>query len=252
MKMPRTALWLGLILLGLTTQVHAKHDDDDDDDRGRGRGHGREHGNMHGPKVKSQETDEFYKYEYKDGSCRYKYMYNYKSGKSHVNEKGNCRGVALPSRPIMVGAPPPPPRVIPPAPRNERISCNRDVIGAVIGGAIGAVIGKKVGNDDNWIITTAGGAVIGAVIGGVIGRQMDRSDHACMGQALEYAQLNQSVTWDNPDQKSNYTVTPLESYQNAAGLECRKYVLKTVVVGQPQNQTGNACRQANGAWQPAS
>ncbi len=179
-------------------------------------------------------------------------MYNYKSGKSHVNERGDCRAVALPSRPIVVVAPPPPPRVIPPAPRNEPISCNRDVIGAVIGGAIGAVIGKKVGNDDNWIITTAGGAVIGAVIGGVIGRQMDKSDHACMGQALEYAQLNQTVTWDNPNQNSNYAVTPLESFKNAAGLECRKYVLKTVVGGQPQDQNGSACRQANGAWQPAS
>ncbi len=72
MKLPRTALGLSLILLGLTMQVQAKQGDDDDDDRGRGRGHGRDHGNMHGPKVKSQETDEFYKYEYKDGSCRYK------------------------------------------------------------------------------------------------------------------------------------------------------------------------------------
>lgn len=220
-------------------------------DRERGRGHHRDGDDDDGgaARVKFEQTEQFYKYEYRDAGCRYRYMHNYKSGKTKVRQKGDCTRVALPPRPGRGVEPPP--RAIPPAPPHERIKCNRQVIGAVIGGAVGAAIGTALGKDD-WLLTTAGGAIIGAVIGGVIGRHMDKSDHACTSQALEYAHLNQSVSWDNPATNSSYTVTPVELISGAGGTECRKFKLESLIQGKAEAEEtlGTACRQADGSWRP--
>ncbi len=233
----------GILALSLIQPAMAKKDrddDDDDDDRGRGR-----HSEKHKNKAKFQNNKAHYKYEYRDESCRYKYEYNYKSGKTKIDQRGDCSAIAA-ARPVMHGGEPLP-RAIPPEPQARRMECNRDVLGAVIGGAIGAVVGNKVSESRDRTVMTVGGAVIGAVVGGAIGRSMDDADQACAAQALEYASLKQSVTWENKARGASYTVTPTEIVPAKNG-ECRKYVLRATGAGQPQNTTGVACRQPNGAW----
>jgi surface antigen len=248
MKPIATAVLSAFLAAVLAQPVFAKkdRDGDDDDRRGRGKHHGHQdrdddEGRGRGPWTKFDNNAEVYKYEYQDASCRYKYEYKYKTGKTKVQQKGDCSAVAF-ARPAMVRETLP--RAIPPEPHATRIECNRDVIGAVLGGAAGAVIGYKVGDRGDRPITTIGGAVIGAVIGGAIGREMDQADQACAAQALEYANLKQSVAWRNP-RGQTYTVTPLGLVPGAKGVECRKYVVRTAS-GTAQENT--ACRQSDGSW----
>lgn len=224
-----------VLALAMTAPAFGDEDDDDDGDR-RGR---------HAPKVKFQNNREHYKYELRDDRCKYKYEYNYRSGKTKVEEQGDCRHVVT-ARPVAHGEPLP--RAVPPEPQAQTIECNREVLGAILGGAIGAGVGSRVGDRDTRAITTVGGAVIGAVVGGAIGRSMDEADQACAAQALEYAQLRQSVTWKNPARAASYSITSTELVRSDRGAECRKYVLRANTGGRQQNHMATACRQSNGAW----
>lgn len=224
-----------LLLFASAFMQAALADDDDDDDERRA------------PMVKFEDNKERYKYEYRDHSCRYKYEYHYRSGKTKVEHKGDCRGIAM-ARPVAHGEPPP--RAIPPDPGARRVVCNREVLGSIIGGVIGAKVGSQVGDGRDRPVTTIGGAVIGVVVGGAIGRSMDEADQACTAQALEYANLSQSVTWKNAARGTSYVVTPLESVRSDKGAECRRYVLRTISGGREHEQAGRACRRSNGSWQP--
>lgn len=233
---------LAVLALALSQPVLAKKDRDrDDDDERRGRG----------PFTKFENNQEHYKYEYRDASCRYKYEYKYKSGKTKVDQKGDCTGIAFP-RPVVHGREPLP-RAVPPEPQARTIECNREVIGAVLGGAAGAVIGSKIGDRDERFITTVGGAVIGAVVGGAIGKSMDDADQACAAQALEYANFKQSVRWHNKARGAWYTMTPVGLVPaEGKGMECRRYSMLTEAGGQKQTTHGTACRRQDGSWRLSS
>jgi surface antigen len=193
-----------------------------------------------------------YKYEYRDASCRYKYEYNYRSGKTKVDQRGDCSGIAFPQRAVMRGREPLP-RAIPAEPQARTIECNREVMGAVLGGAVGAVVGSKVGEGDERFLTTVGGAIIGAVVGGAIGKSMDDADHACAAQAMEYANFKQSVKWRNPQRGASYTVTPVGLVPaGGKGLECRRYSMLTERSGATESSQGTACRQSDGSWRLSS
>lgn len=229
---------LAAVALALAQPALAKKDrdrDDDDDRRGRA------------PFTKFENNHDKYKYEYRDASCRYKYEYKYKSGKTKVDQKGDCSGIAFP-RPVVHGREPLP-RAIPPEPQARAIECNREVIGAVLGGAAGAVIGSRIGERDERFITTVGGAVIGAVVGGAIGKSMDDADQACAAQALEYANFKQSVRWQNKAKGAWYTMTPVGLVPtDGKGQECRRYSMLTEAGRQKQTTQGTACRQPDGSW----
>jgi len=236
-----------LVLLSFAFVQLPLADDRRDRDRDRDREHREDREDREGPRTKFENNNEHYKYEYRDRNCRYKYEYNYRSGKTKIEERGDCRGIVL-ARPAMRGEALP--RAIPPEPHARRIVCNREVLGSIIGGAIGASVGSKAGDRQNRVITTIGGAVIGAVIGGAIGRSMDDADHACAAQALEYANLNQAVTWDNAARGISYVVTPVEIDRSDRGVECRKYNVRTIAGSRQQDHAGRACRRNDGSWRP--
>lgn len=227
-----------LLLVGLACFALAQPsiaDDDDDDDERRERG----------PRTKFENNEEHYKYEYRDHRCKYKYEYKYRTGKTKVEQKGDCRGIVM-ARPVAHGESLP--RAIPPEPQARNLTCNREVIGAILGGTIGATVGSRVGEGRDRQVMTVGGAVIGAVVGGAIGRSMDEADQACAAQALEYAKLKQSVVWENQARGASYAITPTQIVRSGKGEECRKYLLQTTVSGHLQKRVGTACRQDNGSW----
>lgn len=228
----RAAVCMSL-LLSLMSPAMAEHDDDD------------ERRERKAPKVKYENNHERYKYEYRDRYCKYEYEYKYRSGKVKVEQEGDCRHVVM-AQPVRHGEPLP--RAIPPEPDAHTIECNREVLGAILGGMVGATVGSRIGDEDTRAITTAGGAVIGAVIGGAVGRTMDQEDQACAAQAMEYAKLQQSVTWSNPANRISYTITPTEVVRSSKGGECRRYILRTSASGAQRSQRGTACREKNGAW----
>lgn len=127
-------------------------------------------------------------------------------------------------------------------------SCNRDVIGAVLGGAVGAAAGSQIGKGDGRTLATIGGAIIGVLVGGNIGRAMDQVDQNCVGQILERTPTRRTVVWQNPDRNGEYRVTPTRTYQTRAGTYCREYQTKIIIDGRVQNAYGTACRHTDGTW----
>lgn len=144
--------------------------------------------------------------------------------------------------------PAPAPRAAVVVPASGFGRCDRDIIGAVIGGAAGAAVGSRIGKGDGRDLATIGGAIVGLLVGGSVGRSMDRVDQNCIGQALETAPNGRTVSWRNPDQRGEYWVTPVRTYQAEGGQYCREYTTKVVIDGRPQNAFGKACRQEDGSW----
>jgi surface antigen len=129
------------------------------------------------------------------------------------------------------------------------LRCNRELAGQVLGGAVGAVIGSGIGDGDERLIAAGTGALIGVLLGGEIGRQLDQADRACFGQTLESVPTGRTVAWRNPDSGALMRTTPVDSYRNAAGRQCREYQATATVQGRERQVYGTACRQDDGTWE---
>ena len=130
-------------------------------------------------------------------------------------------------------------------------SCNREMIGRILGGATGGLVGAQVGEDGtSRLIAVAAGTVVGALIGGEIGHEMDRSDRLCVDQALEHAPDGTKIRWNDGNQQ--YTVTPEKTGQNNDGQYCREYTMQSHVGDQNKQVVGKACRQPDGTWRIVS
>ncbi|HVL37656.1 MAG TPA: hypothetical protein VM489_18450, partial [Burkholderiales bacterium] len=95
------------------------------------------------PYSRFEEKKNRYTYEYRDERCRYKYEHHYKSGKTKIDQRGDCSALGF-ARPVAHGREPLP-RAVPPEPQARVIECNREVLGAVLGDAAGALIGARIG-----------------------------------------------------------------------------------------------------------
>ena len=71
--------------------------------------------------------------------------------------------------------------------------------------------------------------MLGALIGGAIGDTMDGVDRGCMGQVLEHAPPQQTVSWHNPDENADYAITPTDTYQTEAAVDLRVAIYATAV-----------------------
>ena len=185
------------------------------DDRGKGRDHGRD--KAHG------------------GPPAWAPAWGYRGKEKLKYKRGNRFYEVEPASLIQVGS-------------NGFGTCNRDVIGALLGGAAGAAAGSQFGKGDGKIFTTVGGAIIGALIGGNLGQAMDQTDQNCVGQVLERAPNDSTVTWRDPDRQAQYQVTPTQTYQSPSGNYCREYQTQIVIGGRVENAFGTACREPDGSW----
>jgi surface antigen len=66
---------------------------------------------------------------------------------------------------------------------------------------------------------------------------------------MEYNKAGQTSTWRNPDSGNSGTVTPVQTYENASGKDCREFETSIFVDGEQEKGTGTACRQPDGSWQ---
>ena len=120
------------------------------------------------------------------------------------------------------------------------------MLGGALGGVAGGVLGSQVGRGSGRTAATIGGALIGVLVGGAIGQSMDRIDHACVGQVLEYAPDREPIVWRG--EGSQYEVVPTRSWQTA-GRYCREYQTRATIGGRIETVYGTACRQPDGDWQ---
>jgi len=72
----------------------------------------------HSPDAHMDQNEDRYRYDYDDGVCNYRYEYDFKTLKDHLEQKGDCRNVPIERyRPQAAIAPVyPPPAAVPPIP----------------------------------------------------------------------------------------------------------------------------------------
>lgn len=125
--------------------------------------------------------------------------------------------------------------------------CNRAAIATVVGGAVGGAIGSAIGEGDNRAVAIILGTVLGSFIGHKIGQDFDDADRGCLGHTLELGVQQRPVTWINPENGLNYTVTPLNGF-SASGNKCRNYTLGIKGNGINDARHESACLISDGTW----
>lgn len=127
-------------------------------------------------------------------------------------------------------------------------SPDKQQIGAVAGGVLGGVLGSNIGEGKGKTAAIIAGTMAGAMLGGTIGQYMDETDQIKMQHALEQNRTNQVSAWHNQNTGRDVSVTPMRTYKNADGLDCREYTTTINIDGRQQTATGTACRAADGSW----
>lgn len=124
--------------------------------------------------------------------------------------------------------------------------------GTLVGAGLGALAGSQIGSGTGQLAAVAIGTLAGALIGSEIGRSLDNADRLQMQQttqtALERNRTGQVSTWVNPDSGHAGTVTPVRTWQDAAGSPCREYTQTVRIGGRTEDAYGRACRQPDGSW----
>jgi surface antigen len=134
---------------------------------------------------------------------------------------------------------------------NSTGNVNKTAVGTVLGGALGGIAGNQIGGGTGKVVATIGGTLLGAFIGGSVGNSMDQVDQMKAMQALEVTQTGKTVQWSNPDNNTQYAMTPTSTVYTE-GQPCREYTLNATVAGKKQQVYGTACRQADGNWKIVS
>ena len=134
-----------------------------------------------------------------------------------------------------------------------------ETAGSIIGGVAGAVVGNQFGSGDGKTAATAVGAIIGAMVGGNIGRSLDETSlqraGAAAEQALETADIGESITWDNPDNAggpAHGSATVTRQGADSEGRTCREFQQTVIIGGREEQSYGTACRDDNGDWKIVS
>lgn len=128
----------------------------------------------------------------------------------------------------------------PPAPASP-------VSGLGAAGLLGPAPGREIPAPD-------AAAIEGRVFNGAYAVELGASDQRrareAIHTALEWLPVGRMKIWRNPDNGHWGTVMATRTYQDAKGLWCREY-RQTVTLGGLENQdTGAACRGADGVWRP--
>ncbi|TAL30575.1 MAG: glycine zipper 2TM domain-containing protein [Alphaproteobacteria bacterium] len=140
----------------------------------------------------------------------------------------------------------------PPGEQNTWGMGNKQTAGAVTGGVLGGLVGHQIGGGRGKSWTTGIGAVLGALAGSQIGKQMDEQDLAYHRQTWDRAYsapINDTITWNNPDNGHHGSITPIREGRNAStGGTCREYKQSIFIGGQAQTAVGTACQNSDGTW----
>ena len=127
---------------------------------------------------------------------------------------------------------------------------NQDT-GTLVGAVAGGVIGNQFGKGGGKAAATLAGAVIGGIAGNEIGRKLDKRDRELAQQAemeaWESGPSGRPHKWRNPDNGRYGEIVPDRPYRRG-GLDCRDYVHRVYIDGQPQAMRGTACRNPDGTW----
>jgi surface antigen len=122
--------------------------------------------------------------------------------------------------------------------------------GALIGGVVGGAACSGLGKGHGRIAAAIACTLAGAFIGGAVGSSMDSTDQLRAQRAISETPTNETVSWYNPNSKTEYKVTPIEHPQTYGdGRTCREFSTTAIIGGKSETVYGTACQQRDGSWQ---
>ena len=125
-------------------------------------------------------------------------------------------------------------------------------IGAVTGLLLGGLVGSQIGDGKGRNAAIVAGALLGTLAGSEIGRRLDEADRMKMGMATSDALNNNKIgtssRWQSDRSDIAGAVTPTRDYTDENGNYCREIKQTVVIGGEPQQETGQACREKDGSW----
>ena len=134
-----------------------------------------------------------------------------------------------------------------------------ETAGTIIGGVAGAVVGNQFGKGSGKTAATALGAIIGATVGRNVGKSLDATSRQRAGaateQALETADVGESITWENPTNEggpAQGSATITRQGADSDGRTCREFQQTVIIGGREEQSYGTACRDENGDWKIVS
>jgi surface antigen len=128
---------------------------------------------------------------------------------------------------------------------------DRNTVGTVLGGVAGGFLGSQFGEGSGKVVASVAGAMLGAWAGSKIVQGMDAQDRAYYEQASTQANtapVGQKITWYNPQNGNQGTITPTKEGRASDGSACREYQQTVTIGGKTEKAYGTACKQANGSW----
>jgi surface antigen len=119
--------------------------------------------------------------------------------------------------------------------------------GATLGAAAsGAGCYKLTKGSGYELVAALGCSVIGGTIGAFFGHQWDKKDEQEAANIFNTYADGDIGSWKNPDTQNNYSITPVSTFQNDQGQQCRQFEL--VINGKP-NEKSQVCKnKETGRW----
>ena len=123
---------------------------------------------------------------------------------------------------------------------------NKAQMGAAGGAASGAIIGQAIGHNTE---ATLIGMAVGTMLGYIVGNEMEKYDRQQLNHVYERGVSGQTTSWINPDQGTQYQVTPQPAYTAPNSRVCRKAEITAIIDGKAEKTYTTACRDDHGQWQ---
>jgi surface antigen len=127
-----------------------------------------------------------------------------------------------------------------------------DAAGLVIGAVLGGLLGNAAGGRNDSGMATVAGVIAGGAIAASLTSKLDCDDRAyayrTYTDGFNSGREGARYEWRNPrsDRRGEFIVN--DYYDDPDGFRCATYTQKIYIGGRPQEGTGRACRQPDGAW----
>ena len=128
----------------------------------------------------------------------------------------------------------------------------KQTLGTLIGAGLGGLAGSQIGSGTGQLAAVGAGVLLGGLLGSEVGKTLDKADETYLTNnaqsSLETAPTGITSSWANPDSGNSGSLTPTNTYQTAAGQNCREYHSTVTIDGQTEDVYGTACREPDGSW----
>jgi len=121
------------------------------------------------------------------------------------------------------------------------------IIGAIAGGLLGNAITRGPSRGPGTVLGAIGGGALGAAIGGNLNCEDRDMAYRTYYSGFERGRPGR-YDWRNPRTGAYGYLEVRDYFRDRDGYRCARYTQTIYVGGRPEEASGVACKQPNGAW----